>query len=257
MELLAANQLLNYARRNRLRILMYHSISDTPGDRLAVRAELFAASMRYLAELGFQVLSLEQACALLRSNGDLRKNIVLTFDDGYDDFLTTAVPVLKEYGFHATLFVVPGALEDARHQAWRPAHPLLSRDRVGEVKAMGFSLGSHTLSHPDLTTLRADWLTRELCESRAALESWGEKFLALAYPGGRFTRRERDAVQQAGYYCAAIVGGRWGNGAETDSFLLKREPMLASDTLDRFTQRVSGFYEFHYLWAFARGIQTR
>ena len=72
-----------------------------------------------------------------------------------------------------------------------------------------------------------------------------------------FTQRERDAVERAGYHCAVIVGGRWGNGAETDRFLLKREPMLASDSLDWFARRVNGFYEWHYLWARARGIETR
>ena len=85
----------------------------------------------------------------------------------------------------------------------------------------------------------------------------GESFIPFAYPGGTFTRRERDAVERAGYNCGVIVGGRWGNGPETDRFLLKREPMLASDSLEWFKKRVNGFYEAHYLMARARGVETR
>lgn len=106
---------------------------------------------------------------------------------------------------------------------------------------MGFNLGSHTSSHPDLTAADAASLTRELCESRAAIEAWVRKYLAFGYAAGRFSRRERDAAERAGYGRAVILGRRWGNGAETDPFLLKREPMLASDTLDRFKRHVNGW----------------
>ena len=245
-------------RRNRLRILMYHSISDTPTDRLAVRPAMFAAQMQYLAAHRFQVISLQEACRQLETGDNLRHKIVLTFDDGYRDFLATAAPVLKQHGFAVTLFVVPGWLgKTARWSSVDQNRRLLSADELGEVRAMGFALGSHTMTHPDLTALDDAALKRELTESRAAIAALGEAFIPFAYPGGTFTRRERDAVARAGYGCAVIVGGRWGNGRETDRWLLKREPMLASDSLDWFARRVSGFYEWHYLWARARGVETR
>lgn len=219
---------------------------------------LFVAEMEFLARGGYQVISLRQACSLLSSSADLRRKIVLTFDDGYLDFLTTAAPVLKEHGFAATVFILAADCRDgAQHPEWRPQASLLNHDQIKQVAAMGFSLGSHTLTHSDLTALDVNSLNRELCESRAAIEALGETFFAFAYPGGRFTRRERNAVERAGYDCAVIVGGRWGNGKETDRFLLRREPMLASDTYDRFKQRVNGYYEWHYLFARARGIKTR
>ena len=88
-------------------------------------------------------------------------------------------------------------------------------------------------------------------------ESEVEPPAPAAYPGGTFTPRERAAVEAAGYDCGVIVGGRWGSGPETDPFLLKREPMLASDSSVWFQKRVNGFYEAHYLIARARGIETR
>jgi peptidoglycan/xylan/chitin deacetylase (PgdA/CDA1 family) len=256
LKLLSPNYWTSYARANRLRILMYHSISGRADDRLAVTSEKFAAEMQFLAEQRFQVVSLEKACRRLSLADDLSRTIVLTFDDGYRDFLTTAVPVLEKYSFPATLFIVT-QMKEAQWRSNGNAKTLLSLEEVKEIKARGFSLGSHTATHPDLTLLDEGSLNHELAESRAAIAELGEAFIPFAYPGGRFMRRERDAVERVGYDCAVIVGGRWGNGPETDRFLLKREPMLASDSLDWFKKRVNGFYEAHYLMARARGIETR
>ncbi len=249
MEFLTPSQWLNYARGNRLRILMYHSISDTPNDRLAVSPASFAAQMRYLAENHFRVVSLREGCLKLQASASLKRTIVLTFDDGYRDFLTTAVPVLKQRAFPATLFV-------ATNQINRSERFLTTND-LHRVRSIGFTIGSHTMTHPDLTNLDDRTLAHELNESRTLIAESGGTFFSFAYPGGTFTRRERDAVMHAGYDCALIVGGRWGNGSETDRFLLKREPMLATDTLARFKQRVDGFYEFQYLVARARGENIR
>ncbi len=245
--------------RNRIRILTYHSISSTPGDRLAIDPERFSAQMQYLADCGYDVISLERACELLGAEeSDRRRKIVLTFDDGYRDFVTTAAPVLRRFGFSATLFLVFGDVGgQARWNSHAPQRPLLSPDELRQVKAMGFALGSHTMTHPDLTTLSDHALEREVAESRDALADAGERFAAFAYPGGRFTPREVAAVERGGYDCAVIVGGRWGNGPETNRWRLQREPVLAADSLEWFGHRVSGYYELHYLWARARRVQTR
>jgi peptidoglycan/xylan/chitin deacetylase (PgdA/CDA1 family) len=237
---------------------MYHSISANNNDRLAVAPERFAAEMKLLAEQKFQVVSLAEACRRLSAHENLSRTIVLTFDDGHRNFLTAAAPVLKQHDFRATLFVVTGRLGDTtRWSSSDKTSVLLSRDELCELKSQGFDLGSHTVTHADLRALDDASLEKELTESRAAIVEMGETFIPFAYPGGTFTRRERRAVERAGYNCGVIVGGRWGNGPETDLFLLKREPMLASDSLDWFKKRVNGFYEGHYLVARARGVETR
>ncbi|MBI5303622.1 MAG: polysaccharide deacetylase family protein [Chloroflexi bacterium] len=250
--------LWSWLARRRLRILMYHSISDAPRDRWAVCPEMFAAQMQYLSESRYHVIPLAEAVRLLRTNGDLHRKIVLTFDDGLRDFLTNAAPILRNHNYPATLFIVTGySGKTAQWSSVDKTQRLLSADELCAIKAMGFVLGSHTVTHPDLTSLDDTGLERELFESRDQIASFGETFIPFAYPGGAFTRRERDAVERAGYDCAVIVGGRWGNGSETDCYLLRREPMMASDTLSWFTRRVCGFYEWYYLWAQVRGIQTR
>jgi peptidoglycan/xylan/chitin deacetylase (PgdA/CDA1 family) len=234
---------------------MYHSISDGQ-TKLTVKPERFRAEMKYLADEGFRVLSLRDACERLNSNQDLSGTVVLTFDDGSRDFLTTAGPILEEHDFTATLFIVTRPNGSGSNSNGVNGQ-LLSEDDIKDLKGRGFSFGSHTVTHPDLTLLDESTLQRELADSRAAIAELGETFIPFAYPGGRFSSRERDAVERAGYDCALIVGGRWGNGTETDRFLLKREPMLGSDSLGWFKKRVNGFYEAHYLMARARGVETR
>lgn len=237
---------------------MYHSISDPPLDRSAVTPGAFRVQMRYLAEHGFRALSLEDACRRLDSQADLRRTVVLTFDDGYLDFVEQAAPVLCELGMTATLFVVTGATGGAAH--WNradPARRTLDAAQLEQVQKMGFTLGSHTVTHRDLTTLDEDELARELSESRKAISRFGKGFCAFAYPGGRFTPREEQAVRAAGYDCAVIVGGRWGNGSETVRWQLKREPVMQSDTPAWFARRVNGYYEPAYVLARLRGVDTR
>lgn len=237
---------------------MYHSVSENKDDRLTVSPVRFAFQMQFLIERGFKVVSLQEACRRLNSHEEDERTIVLTFDDGLRDFLTNAAPVLRRYQLPATLFIVTGRLGGVSQ--WSSARrdgQLLTRDELIELKAQGFSFGSHTCTHRDLRTLDEAALKRELADSLAAIAALGETFIPFAYPGGTFTQRERDAVERAGYDCGVIVGGRWGNGPETDRFLLKREPMMASDSLDWFKKRVNGFYEAHYLMARARGVETR
>jgi peptidoglycan/xylan/chitin deacetylase (PgdA/CDA1 family) len=258
MKMLPPNYWPSYLRANRLRILMYHGISKSKQDRLTVTPDHFAAEMRFLAQQQFQVISLQDACRRLNAGENLEQAVVLTFDDGLRDFLLNAAPVLRRYQFTATLFVVTGRIGST--SAWSSNgknRRLLNREELQQLRTEGFNLGSHTVTHQDLRTLDETRLEQELNESRAAIAGLGESFIPFAYPGGTFTARERDAVERAGYDCGVIVGGRWGNGPETDRFLLKREPMLASDSFDWFKKRVNGFYEAHYLMARARGVQTR
>lgn len=246
----------DYIKRNRLRILMYHAIDSHSGDRLAVSPDTFAAQMAYLSKNDFRIVSLEAAVRDLYGGAAQDRSVVLTFDDGYRDFLTTAMPVLERYQFPATLFLVTKA-NQAQWRSNGSTRPFLSLKEIKEIKSRGFSFGSHTVTHRDLTSLNDETLTLELADSRAAIAEFGETFIPFAYPGGTFAQRERDAVERADYDCGVIVGGRWGNGPDTDRFLLKREPMLASDSLDWFKKRVNGFYEAHYLIARARGVATR
>jgi peptidoglycan/xylan/chitin deacetylase (PgdA/CDA1 family) len=258
LNLPSARALWQWLRRNRLRILMYHSVVEAPSDPWAVTPAQFAAQMAYLAEHQFRVVTLADAARLLAQNAPLYRTVVLTFDDGYRDFLTNALPILQRYAFPAMLFVVTGRLgQTALWSSADKTRSLLTEAEVRYVQAQSITLGSHTVTHADLTTLGAEQLDDELRSSYATLVRWGEVTPRLAYPGGRFTAREWQAARRVGYAGAVIVGGRWGNGPETNCWQWRREPMLSSDSLNWFAHRVNGYYEIYYLWARCLGRRTR
>ncbi len=243
--LLSPYQWFSYLTRNRLRILMYHSLSDDPGDLISVTPARFQEEMALLAARGYRGVSLSQAIAALERGAPVKKLVALTFDDGFRDFCSDALPVLGQYGFQATLFVVAGLVgQTSRWSSFRQDRPLLGWDELRAVVQHGHEIGSHTLSHPDLRALSPELLWRELRESKSLLEDRLQTHVtAFAYPGGTFGAREVLAVGEAGYCTAVIVGGRWGNGRETPRLRLKREKMLRRDTLTDFWRKVSGFYE--------------
>ncbi|MFD4686054.1 polysaccharide deacetylase family protein, partial [Streptomyces sp. NPDC058461] len=134
----------------------------------------------------------------------------LTFDDGYADFLTGALPVLRRHGCGATLFVLPGRL--GGDNAWDPLgprKPLLSADGIREAAAEGVEIGSHGLLHTDLTRADDATLKAETEGSRAALaDLLGVDVDGFCYPYGTIDLRAVAAVRDAGYrYGCAIDPG--------------------------------------------------
>jgi peptidoglycan/xylan/chitin deacetylase (PgdA/CDA1 family) len=117
------------------------------------------------------------------------RRLVLTFDDGTHDFLDYALPVLQEFDFTATLFIVAGLV--GRIRTWHmpgnseslPPVRLLNAGQLRDLAATGFTVGSHTLTHPVLPTLAADQAMREIAGSRATLQSMlGRPVEWFAYP---------------------------------------------------------------------------
>lgn len=203
---------------------MYHSIANNPRDPHAIHPEAFARQMTDLAQRQTQVLPLVQAIAELRA---WRKfgGIAITFDDAYQDFLLNAAPVLKQHGFHATVFTPTGLLGGtAVWDTYDKSKRLMDWDELGEVYRLGFGIGSHTVSHPRLTECDAATLEYEL---RASLDSLTERFAnmtpIISYPGGYFGRREMRAARRAGYMAGVGVASRWANYPWTNPYHLRRQ----------------------------------
>src|SRR5262249_50778983 len=132
------------------------------------------------------------------------RSVVLTFDDGYLDTLTIALPILREFGFTATCYVVAGAVGHSSH--WTDPAPLMDWAGVRAWLDAGMGIGSHTASHPDLTTLDTAALRSEIAGSRARLEDrLGVPVRSFAYPFNRLDARALDAVAEAGY-ADAVAG---------------------------------------------------
>lgn len=173
-------------------ILMYHSIADHPGDPYSVPATAFREQVGWLSENGFQVVQLSflLRAVLARNYRILRRKVVITFDDGYQDFVTEALPVLLAGGVPATVFLVTDLL--GGRASWNesaPRAPLMSESEARFIKAQGISLGSHSATHANLTLLGPEELGRQLRDSRDRLTSLGESFCAFSYPWGQWSRR--------------------------------------------------------------------
>jgi peptidoglycan/xylan/chitin deacetylase (PgdA/CDA1 family) len=190
---------------------MYHSVDDCSDDpyRITVTPERLDRQLAWLSKRGLRGVSVAELLAA-RARGEGRDLVGLTFDDGYADFLTGALPVLRRHSCTATLFVLPGRL--GGDNAWDPLgprKPLLTADGIRRAAAEGVEIGSHGMTHLDLT--RADDLTlkRETVDSRAALaELLGTEAAGFCYPYGTIDRRAMDAVRDAGYaYACAIDPG--------------------------------------------------
>jgi peptidoglycan/xylan/chitin deacetylase (PgdA/CDA1 family) len=165
-------------------ILMYHSISDTPGPT-SIAAATFRMQMEELVASGAPVLPLER---LLDAAPLPPRAVVITFDDGLVDFADAAWPILRDLGLPVINFLPMGRL--GGHDDWGSsrapvARPILTPDRVQALSLEGADFGAHSLSHPDLTTLSAAECVREVRDSGDALERLlGRPCLAFAAPYG-------------------------------------------------------------------------
>ncbi|WUB77463.1 polysaccharide deacetylase family protein [Streptomyces sp. NBC_00576] len=191
---------------------MYHSVGDCSDDpyRITVTPARLDAQLRWLHRHGLRGVGVAELLAA-RSRGEGRGLVGLTFDDGYADFLTNALPVLERWDCGATLFVLPGRL--GGENAWDPLgprRPLLTADGIRAVAGAGVEIGSHGLTHVDLTKADDEVLRAEVAESRAVLsELSGAPVEGFCYPYGTVDQRAVDAVRAAGYgYGCAIDPGQ-------------------------------------------------
>ncbi|MGX1369909.1 peptidoglycan/xylan/chitin deacetylase (PgdA/CDA1 family) [Streptomyces canus] len=192
-------------------VAMYHSVTDCPDDpyHITVTPDRLERQLRWLALRGVRGVSMAELLAA-RARGGARRLVGLTFDDGYADFVEHALPVLRRLDFGATLFVLPGRL--GGDNAWDPLgprKPLLTADGIRQAARAGIEIGSHGLTHVDLTAVDALRLKAETVESRAALEELlGAPVDGFCYPYGTVDGRAVEAVRGAGYrYACAIDPG--------------------------------------------------
>ncbi len=185
-------------------ILMYHYVRsvdrslDPLGYNLSVTPEQFAAHLEWLSREGYTTLRMDEVVACLAGRQSCpSRAVALTFDDGYMDAYTTALPVLQQYGFVATFYVVSGFVGHAGYMGW---------EEVRLLHEAGMEIGAHSVSHPDLTGLSHEQARYQIATSREQLAGvLGTSITSFCYPGGKFDATVAGLVQQAGYTSATTT----------------------------------------------------
>jgi peptidoglycan/xylan/chitin deacetylase (PgdA/CDA1 family) len=238
----------------RVPILVYHSISDNlfgkshPYAHINTSPEVFRRQMRCLHQDGYRSIDLNELLKGLEDGADLTKTVVITFDDGYQDFLTDAMPVLKQCGFRATVFLATGRiqqtsmrLEGVDYLTWR---------EVRELHQEGTQFGSHTVTHPDLRCLGPEQIEYELGYSKEVIEQkLGVAINSFAYPfafpeeNTNFARLLLDELENQGFEngVTTILGRA---SLRHNRFLLPRLPVNSWDDQSFFRAKLEGGYDW-------------
>ncbi|MBD1206689.1 MAG: polysaccharide deacetylase family protein [Rhodobacteraceae bacterium] len=228
-------------------ILMYHSVGarQNPAyDRWCVSPQRFRDQMSALAESGYAVLTTGDYVDRLASGAALPDRfVVLTFDDGLQDFLTGAAPILGRFGFPATVYVVAGRV--GLTSRWLAPlgeghRPMLTTDELRQLARSGIEIGGHTMTHPELDILDPARAMAEIGGSRRVLEDiLGSPVRSFAYPHGYNSARTRAIVERAGYQSAVRVRHAHSERSEC-RFGLSR--LIITEDLDpqRFMRLIGG-----------------
>lgn len=246
-----------YARwRPGIRILMYHRVDRLAEyDQLTVSPERFALQMAWIARR-CRLLTLAEAVEEIAAGRPVRDGVVVTFDDGYRDNLVHAVPVLRAHRIPATIFVTASFCEQSRrHPRYHPDAGRLHLDWA-ELRALAreplIAVGSHTLTHPNLSSLSPERAREEIATSRERIASaLGRPVDHFCYPSGDFGDREVALVRAAGYR-AAVGVAPGANRSGTSPFALRRTEVTDRDESVDLDAKLTGAYDLAHRWLHRR-----
>ncbi|HEX4031069.1 MAG TPA: polysaccharide deacetylase family protein [Terracidiphilus sp.] len=242
-------------RGSSIPILMYHNISEDDESgvhgyyRTTTSPRVFAQQMEYLHQEGYQTYSLAQAVAQLGvETGSVAKNVVITFDDGYRDFYRNAFPALSRFGQTATMFL-PTAYIGERSLEFK-GKECMTWPEVRELQRYGILFGSHTVNHPQLSSLDRGTIEMELSVSKKTIEEkTGFAVDSFAYPyafpqsNRDFRDMLRNLLDGAGYrngVCTMV--GRVGR--QSEPLFMERLPINGLDDRALFQAKLAGGYDW-------------
>lgn len=222
-------------------VLNYHSVTDKGVLPLSVKINEFRAQMEYIKKRDYIGVSLEEAFS---EESERRKKVAITFDDGYKDNYENMFPILRKYGFTATIFLVVNYIGSRKVFPWhkRQKGPLaLDWPEIMEMQNYGIIFGSHSISHPCLTKIPHREAWREIKDSKDYIEQkLGVKVRSFAYPAGKFNAEIKQMVEDAEYEMAVAL--RLPKGFKEDRFSIQRIGINSMDNLITFKFKLSGIY---------------
>jgi Predicted xylanase/chitin deacetylase len=207
-------------------ILLYHHIAhDTTGNRYFISPETFATQMQWLYDHHYQTITATQLADVIIYGGQIpERAVVISFDDGDQDVINNALPVMRKYGFVGTAYIIV---------SWIGSPDFDTADQIKELIADGWEIGSHSMSHVDLTKNEGN-LDYEIRHSLTRLhDDFGINVKSLAYPFGVIDATVVNATAKAGYSNGVGLGTGYHQGL-SDLFYLTREEVRQEYSMDQF-----------------------
>jgi peptidoglycan/xylan/chitin deacetylase (PgdA/CDA1 family) len=188
----------------RIPILMYHYVEvvrnpkDTMRVRMAITPMQFEQQLQTLSGAHIETHFVSDVPSMLAGTLSAKHTVMLTFDDGYRDFYTDVLPLLKKYHAKATFYVV-------NHFIGK--NDYVTETQLEEIASSGLvEIGAHTLDHKDLRTLSLAKATKQIAESKTDLEQRIHSPVTMfAYPSGKFNNQLVKIVRSAGFTTAVTT----------------------------------------------------
>jgi len=244
---------------------MYHSISDDeensshPYYHINTTQAVFSKHMRFLSDNDYTVVDLKDLKDCFETNNEsTNKFAVITFDDGYRDFYTNALPILQRHHYSATVFLPTTYIGKSFQERL-----CLTWDQVRELRKLGYHFGSHTATHQQLHNLSMLKVREELRRSKIQIDdALGEKTFTFSYPfrfpehDCKFVNLLREEMMALGYKTGVttIIGRA---GIVTDQLFLKRLPANSSDDAVLLNAKLKGSYDVIHVAQYAAKLAKR
>jgi len=224
-------------------VLSYHNFSlDKSPNKMTVTKAAFEEQMKLLKEMGYRVITMDQLLDFLDFKGQIpKKSVVITIDDGWRPLYEIAFPILKRYGYPATLFVYTDLIVGSSKA--------LSWELIQEMAREGLDIQGHTKSHRNLPTMDKketfqayfDSIERELSESARIIKAkTGKEIKYLAYPNGETNHLVIELVRKKGY-AGAFTVKRGGNPSFVHNYRINRSMIYGDLNLNQFEKNLTVF----------------
>jgi peptidoglycan/xylan/chitin deacetylase (PgdA/CDA1 family) len=232
-------------RARRSAILCYHGVGPStmrtdPGF-MRVEPPAFRAQIGILLEAGFEFVTVAEFAERATTGGPPPGLIALSFDDGMDDNHEFVLPILREHGIPATVYVTTGLI--GKPNPWMARDPsarMMTAEELRELVSAGFEVGAHSVTHPDLSKLGYEDCLREMLDSRAALESLlGAPIRTFAYPFCEYGPAALAAARAAGFTAAVTCHDR----GSWDRYELRRAMISGKDGIATFLLKLTEAYQ--------------
>ncbi len=233
-------------------VVMYHRVinkSENEGIHgTYIYENVFREHMKYLKDNNFSVITFEDLNNIgWRNRFDKNKKyIIITFEDGYVDNYELAFPILKEFNFKATIFL----MGESTYNEWdvkadgEKSFPLMSVEMIKEMQDYGIEFGAHTFNHPKLNKLSNDEIKHQIVDVKKPLEEKiGREIITFAYPYGILNDYAKKMVEEAGY----TFGVATDSGSvclSDDLYQIRRIAIFPNTNLFSFKRKVKGNYNF-------------